>query len=189
VNKVRKKIALMIIIGIVLAGAAAGLIISRKTKPSPTILDAALGSRARFEKLSKILPYLIIIDYSRPVYAKRLWVLEAATGKVILTAHVAHAWNSGFLYAKRFSNTPGSKRSCLGAFLTGKSFQSRFGKAMRIKGLEKEFNDKAEERGIWFHASYFPWTWGCFGTLPSVNRKIIALTENNSFLYVRGRHD
>jgi hypothetical protein len=62
---------------------------------------------------------------------------------------------------------------------------------MRVSGLEKGTNDNAEVRGIWFHASYFPWTWGCFATFPGVNKKIITLAQNKAFLYVNnlnGQH-
>lgn len=183
-SKALKKTALFVTVGLVLVLDILAIISSRNTRLSPETLSAALAAHASFKPIVGNQPYIIIIDYGFPVIKIRLWILEGTTHKVILNAHVAHAWNSGFVFAKDFSNTPGSKRSCRGAFLTRGSFKSRFGLAMRVSGLEKGTNDNAEERAIWFHASYFPWIWGCLATFPKVNKMIIALTENMAFLYV-----
>jgi hypothetical protein len=181
VSKMLKKTALFVTVGLVLILNILAIISSRNTRLSPETLSAALAAHARFKPIVGNRPYIIIIDYGLPVFKKRLWILESATQKVILNAHVAHAWKSGFLYATDLSNTLGSKQS----------FQSKFGLTMRVSGLEKGTNDNAEVRGIWFHASYFPWTWGCFATFPGVNKKIITLAQNKAFLYVNnlnGQH-
>jgi len=45
-------------------------------------------------------------------------------------------------------------------------------------------NNNARQRAIVFHKSYFFWTYGCFGTWPSVNDKIVELANRNALIYV-----
>jgi hypothetical protein len=160
------------------------IVSSRDTRPSDNVLRAGLKAFARYGSVSAGQPYMILVNYTLPFFKKRLWVIERKTNRTILTAHVSHAWNSGFFYATAFSNTPETQRSCAGAFLTREAYQGRFGLSMRIVGLEKGINENAESRAIVFHASYLPWTFGCFATFPRVNKRIIGLTKNRAFLYV-----
>ncbi|MEW6412831.1 MAG: murein L,D-transpeptidase catalytic domain-containing protein [Candidatus Zixiibacteriota bacterium] len=131
--------------------------------------------------------YRVIVDYSLPIYSKRLWVIDAKTGDVVIHSHVSHAWKSGFLFATDLSNEVNSEKSCGGAFVTDKAYNGDFGNAMRIKGLDAGINDNAYSRAIVFHESFWPWSRGCFMTLPSTNRKLIDLTGGGALLYVNGR--
>lgn len=128
--------------------------------------------------------YLALIDYSKPIFATRLWVIDLTTGKPVLSAHVAHAFKSGLLYASRFSNVNGSKKSCAGSFLTfPDSYVGRYGPAMRVTGLDPG-NDQASARAIVFHPTRYPYTWGCFATTASTNVKLIDLLKGGAFVYV-----
>jgi hypothetical protein len=98
---------------------------------------------------------LAIIDYSLPSTARRLWVVDLATGDVYLNEFVAHAVNSGGTWATSFSNRDGSRQSSLGAFLTANSYSGVRGLSLRLKGLEPGINDRALQRGIVIHG-----TWG-----------------------------
>ena len=129
--------------------------------------------------------YSILIDYDKPVFMKRLWVFDHETGKPVVTAHVSHARKSGFLFAKRFSNVPESNTSCAGSFVTESSYRGRFGYSMRISGLDEGINDNCLERAIVFHKNIVLWSNGCFTTFPGINRKIIDLTKDGTFIYVR----
>jgi len=134
--------------------------------------------------------YIIYIDYSLPFYKKRLYVIDLNTKEIILNAHVSHAWKSGFLRPKKFSNTIGSRISSKGVFKTQNHYTSNHGYGkykigMRIKGLEKGKNDNALQRNIVFHSSFGIWSSGCYMTLPWVNKKIIELTANNGIVIVK----
>lgn len=48
----------------------------------------------------------IIIDYRRPSYQKRLWLMDGK--EVLLNTYVAHGKNSGLIFARYFSNTENS---------------------------------------------------------------------------------
>jgi hypothetical protein len=63
--------------------------------------------------------YAVFIDYSLPVFRKRLWIVNLKNNEVVLNCHVAHAYNSGKIYPTKFSNTISSNISSKGAFVTG----------------------------------------------------------------------
>jgi hypothetical protein len=96
---------------------------------------------------------LTIIDYSLPSTARRLWVLDLASGKVLFNELVAHGRRTGENQARAFSNTPGSHQSSLGAFVTGATYSGKHGLSLRLRGLEPGINDRAEERAIVMHAA------------------------------------
>jgi len=133
--------------------------------------------------------YAIVIDYSKPFFKKRLWVVDINSKETILNSHVSHAKNSGWFWATEFSNVVGSEYSSKGTFKTLNSYESKHGKGiykigMRIKGLNKGVNDNVLKRNIVFHTSYGFWSAGCFMTAPKTNKKIIDLTKNGHILIV-----
>jgi hypothetical protein len=105
--------------------------------------DAGLAAR----------PILTLIDYGLPSTARRLWVLDLERARVVFHEWVAHGRNSGGDLAERFSNDPGSLMSSLGTFLTGVVYAGRHGDSMRLHGLERGRNDRAEERAIVIHGA------------------------------------
>ncbi len=97
---------------------------------------------------------LVVIDYSLPSTARRLWVFDLRNGRLLWNEYVLHGRGSGAgLYARSFSNQPDSEQSSLGLFELGSPFKSPFGPAMSMIGLEKGINDHAVERGIWLHGT------------------------------------
>ena len=133
--------------------------------------------------------YWVIIDLSRPLYERRLWLYDPESKKVLMNVHTSHAWNSGFLRATRFSNTSGSSTSCYGSFRTGEAYVSSFqfeeSKAgLRIHGLDEGVNDAAYGRNIVFHPHYWPWSEGCYMTRPAVNEVLVNKIKGGSFVYV-----
>ena len=139
----------------------------------------------------KMQDYAVFIDYSLPVFRKRLWIVNLKNNEVVLNCHVAHAYNSGKIYPTKFSNTISSNISSKGAFVTGFDYDGNYGHAMKIHGLEKE-NNNVFDRTIVFHpaARYLYgiampiWTNGCFATSRLNMDKIINFTQNGSFIYV-----
>ena len=131
--------------------------------------------------------YVIVIDYRKHLFTKRLFLYDVKNRKEIIRSRVAHAFNSGLLYADDFSNKNESRKSSYGAFLTGASYSGQYGHAMRVKGLDKGINDQAMKRAIVFHSvEKLPvmWSWGCFVTPPDINRQLIDLTKEGRLAVV-----
>ena len=114
---------------------------------------------------------------------KRLWVIDLRSGEILLRSHVSHAWRSGFWTPTLFSNVSGSRISSKGCFVTGESYNGKYGLGMRLDGLEGK-NRNVRRRAIVFHPSWGPWSSGCFMTFPWINQRIIDFTKGGSFMYV-----
>ena len=150
--------------------------------------------------------YIAVMDFSKPNTEKRLWIVEAATSKVVLHSQVGHGKNSGGSIPSRFSNVVDSQKTSLGAYITGVRYQSPAGKlgcidrrgtkcpkekskkgpALNVHGLDST-NSNAHARRIIFHgASYGSKggrSFGCFTTDPIINRKILKFLGKGSFVY------
>lgn len=98
---------------------------------------------------------LSICDFSQSSRRKRFYVIDMAEKKVLINTWVAHGRNSGGEYARSFSNSPESHKSSLGFYVTGNTYYGSHGLALKIEGLEKSFNDKANERNIVIHGSNY----------------------------------
>lgn len=131
--------------------------------------------------------YVIFIDYTKSINEERLYVIDMKTKETIIKSSVSHAHRSGKLYPILFSNKVGSKKSCVGAFLTLNSYYGKWGYSMRIKGLDPGINDNTQNRAIVFHPNVTDktsWSAGCFTTPDSVNTKLINLVKNGCLVYV-----
>jgi hypothetical protein len=129
---------------------------------------------------------LTLIDFQKPSTEKRLWVINMKTDTVLNYTLVAQGRNTGFNYAKHFSNTPGSLESSLGTYLTGKTFYGNDGYSMRLIGLVKGFNNNAYERDVVMHGAWYVSaafakkyghlgrSWGC----TALNKKILPVVVN-----------
>lgn len=98
---------------------------------------------------------LSICDFSQSSRRKRFYVIDMAKKKVLINTWVAHGRNSGREYARSFSNSPESHKSSLGFYRTGNTYYGSHGLALKIEGLEKNINDKADERNIVIHGSNY----------------------------------
>lgn len=98
---------------------------------------------------------LSICDFSQSSRRKRFYVIDMASKKVLINTWVAHGRNSGGEYAQSFSNNPESHKSSLGFYVTGNTYYGSHGLALKIEGLEKNINDKADERNIVIHGSEY----------------------------------
>lgn len=96
---------------------------------------------------------LTIIDYSLPSTQERLWIIDLDAKKLLFHELVAHGRNSGNLYASSFSNEANSNSTSLGFFITGETYEGKFGRALRMDGLELGINNRARERGIVLHGA------------------------------------
>jgi hypothetical protein len=139
---------------------------------------------------------ITIIDYSKPSTEERLFVIDLENLKILYSSLVAHGKNSGWNFADNFSNVSGSLKSSLGFFLTADTYYGKHGYSLRLKGLENDFNDKAEDRAIVMHkARYVSYdfikkhgrlgrSWGC-PALPVKNAAtIIDEIKSGSCLFI-----
>jgi len=130
---------------------------------------------------------VIIIDYRKNILSNRLFVINLKTGKVVLESNVSHAWNSGILYATEYSNTPNSKKSSKGNYITLGTKYGKFGYSMNVRGLDYNLNNNAQSRSIIFHSSKKMktiWSSGCFATPEDINKKLIDITKNGTLVCV-----
>ncbi len=96
---------------------------------------------------------LTICDFSQSSRNKRLYVIDLLNGELLKRTYVAHGRNSGTEFARRFSNRPESHQSSLGFYVTGRTYFGEHGLSLRIRGLEKGFNDRADKRNIVVHGA------------------------------------
>jgi hypothetical protein len=156
-------------------------------------LDAMASARAR--GINGRDDLLTIIDYSLPSTQPRLWVLDLENGKVLYHELVAHGSGSGDNYATRFSNNNDSHQTSLGLFVTGGTYEGGNGYSLRLRGLDKGFNDRAEERHIVMHGAWYVSSqharaqgrlgrsWGCPALSQESARPVIDTIKGGSFIF------
>jgi hypothetical protein len=137
---------------------------------------------------------LTVCDFSQPSDSKRLYVIDVRNFKVLLNTYVAHGKNSGEIYAEKFSNRPQSLQSSLGFYVTKNTYFGKHGLSLRLGGLDKGYNDKAESRAIVVHgASYIGDEWlggrmgrsfGCPAVPKAISSKVINLIKNGTCLFI-----
>jgi hypothetical protein len=98
---------------------------------------------------------LTIVDYAIPSDHKRLLVIDAKHGKLLLDTYVSHGTHSGDRYARKFSNQVNSHESSLGVLLTGKAYDGLLGYSLRLHGLEQQFNSNDYIRDIVVHPATY----------------------------------
>src|SRR3954467_8282272 len=123
--------------------------------PAPEVLKAAFDalSAAQARGITGRTDRLTVIDYSRPSTEPRLWVLDLAQRRVLFQELVAHGGGSGENYATQFSNTVDSRQTSLGLFLTAGTYAGGNGYSLKLRGLDRGVNDRAEVRNIVMHGA------------------------------------
>lgn len=143
--------------------------------------------------------YIVAVNFREPSYRKRLYVYDIEQDKVIRKHHVSHGLKSSDplnrAYAIRFSNTPESHQSSLGAMKTGKTYHGAHGYSLRLHGLEDR-NCNVASRYIVVHPADYVTdnyilrngragqSWGCLALDPAISEKVIDLIKNGTFVYV-----
>lgn len=106
------------------------------------------------EGLLKNSSILTIIDFSQSSKNKRLYVIDLCRKMLLFNTYVAHGRNTGNEYATKFSNKEGSFMSSLGFYIAQNiATGSKVGLSVILRGIEKGFNDKAEQREIIMHGA------------------------------------
>jgi len=122
----------------------------------PRLLARARASFARHRARLRHVDMVGIADFSKPSMLPRFYLLDTYTGRV--SSHlVAHGRgsdpdHSGWL--RRFSNSMGSNASSNGAYVTGDFYYGRYGRSMRVSGLDYS-NSNAHARAIVVHSAWY----------------------------------
>ena len=161
-------------------------VVDKKRTYTDSIIDLATISYAKYQKILST-RRVIIVDFTRPMETKRLFLVDLDSNKIIKSTKVCHGKGSGMTSIPTdFSNQVDSKKSSIGYMITAESYYGSFGYSMRVDGLEPS-NNNIRKRAIVFHSSEVQSTalsWGCFSMPEKDCKEIINLTKNGSLMYV-----
>jgi hypothetical protein len=139
---------------------------------------------------------IALVDFTKPSSEKRMWIIDLKNRKVLYHLLVAHGKNSGELYASSFSNKPNSYQSSLGLFITGEIYNGKNGKSLKLRGMQKELNGRAEERAIVIHGAEYVSdafvkqvgrlgrSYGCPAIPMEVHEEVINLLAGGTLLFL-----
>lgn len=100
-------------------------------------------------------PYLTLIDFSLSSTKERFWLIDLEQKEVLVQTYCAHGRNTGYEYARNFSNTYDTYQSSIGFYVTGSTYYGRNGLSLTLDGMEKGFNSNARGRVIVFHSAKY----------------------------------
>lgn len=138
---------------------------------------------------------LTVVDFTKPSYEKRLWVINMDTHQVLFNGYVAQGKNSGLVNATHFSNQPNSDESSLGVFETLYEYSGDHPDSLRLKGLEPGINNNAFERAVVVHPAWYVSpsfiqahhragnSWGCFALNPAAAPKVVNMIKGGSVIF------
>jgi hypothetical protein len=139
---------------------------------------------------------LSIVDMSQSSRNKRLYILDMEQHTVLVNTYVAHGRNSGTEFARSFSNSPSSHKSSLGFYITQGTYVGNNGLSLKIRGMERGFNDRALGRNIVVHGSQYVGpdflemnqfcgrSYGCPAVPAGESDEIIDLIKEGSCLFI-----
>ena len=159
---------------------------------NPGALAAVLKAYecASHSKASK--KFLTIIDYTKPSSEKRMYVIDMHKHQLVSQQLVAHGQNSGGKSSTKFSNRNGSHQSSIGVFVTENTYQGKNGLSLRLRGLDRGYNDRANQRAIVIHGANYVnssyvkkhgmigRSWGCPALEPKYAKSTIDTIKNGS---------
>ncbi len=139
-----------------------------------------------------------VIDFAMPSWEKRLWIVDLATGALLINDHVSHGSGSNTAgdpaMADAFSNTPGSNQTSLGLSRTAETYQGNHGYSLRLDGLEGS-NDNMRSRAIVMHGAtyaeddflaqngYLGRSNGCFAVAQSRSAAVIDVVKEGTLIF------
>lgn len=161
------------------------------------VLQLALKAYASAisERAIKQPDILTVIDFSLPSASRRLWTFDLAKRKLLYWEWVAHGRDSGEGRAVRFSNDLNSIMSSLGAYVTDKTYIGKNGYSLRLRGLEKGFNDNIYPRAVVLHGAWYVSekmiqlygrlgrSYGCPAVRREISRQLIDTVKNGSMIF------
>lgn len=171
---------------------------------APDLWNAALNALIKNSNHPKLKRWhmLTVVDFRLSRKTSRLWVVDLQKRERLHRTLVAHGGGPKKSdgkpvdyqgdYPDHFED--GMKFSSLGAYITANVYSSDLGHlnnqpAMKIIGLEKGINGRAQERGVVFHGADYVKpssvgnSWGCFATPETANPSIVADIKDGSFVF------
>jgi hypothetical protein len=128
--------------------------------PKPQLNPVLLArAKAALDANSRSIYYRDVIgiaDFSKVSRDPRFYLVDLRSG-MVTDYQVAHGRGSdpdhrGWL--QRFSNEPGSEATSSGAYVTGDVYHGKYGRSLRLTGLEAS-NSNALSRAIVVHAAWY----------------------------------
>lgn len=174
------------------------------TNIRPQIIDRAL---AEFKDFKAQIPpasldFIGIVDYGVPSTQRRFHIYDVRKHHVISSALVAHGSGSSDprhpTMAVSFSNTPNSHMSSVGAVKTGGVYYGRYGRSLRLNGLEKGINNNMFIRAVVLHGSNYVsdrylnlhgrigQSWGCLAMDMAIKDHYIDILKGGHFIWLDG---
>ena len=168
----------------------------------PSVLEKAWEEFREWKSHDKVKRYdkFAVVDYGLHSSIKRLFILDVASRTVTSSHHMAHGSGSSDPRdpgkAITFSNRFNSHCSSLGAVSTGGVYYGKYGRSLRLHGLEKGLNDNIYMRTIVLHKSdyvtdrYIKVTgrcgqsWGCLAVDQVVKDGIIDQLKDGCFIWL-----
>jgi len=139
--------------------------------------------------------YLSVIDYSLSANQKRFWVLDMINRQVMFTEWTSHGKYSGGEFASSFSNRSGSRKSSIGFFVTGRTYDGKHKFSLKLHGMDSGYNSNAFSRGIVIHGAdyvspdFIQWnqtlgrSYGCPAVRQEVKNSLIQTIAGGSCLF------
>ncbi len=173
-------------------------IISARPKPTFEVFEKAVAGYYELKNNGNLgdKNLLTIIDFSLSANKRRLWVIDLHKKTILEHSLVAHGKHTGQEFARHFSNTPTSKKSSLGFYITGETYHGKHGLSLYLHGVEKGINDNAMDRSIVMHgAKYVSFdfikkygrlgrSFGCPALPMTKHKRIMPLIANKTCLFI-----
>jgi hypothetical protein len=171
---------------------------TNSSKPDYEVFEKAMKGYTMLKENKKIgdKNILTIIDFSISSNKKRMWVIDLGQLVVLKNTLVSHGKNTGQEFAREFSNTPGSRMSSLGFYVTGKTYFGKHGLSLYLDGMEEGFNNNARKRAIVMHGAGYinkafskeygrlGRSFGCPAIPMDKHKDIIKLLANRTCLFI-----
>ena len=160
---------------------------------NPVVFDMAWRG---MQLVPKKKPFLLIADMTQPSSAKRLYVVDLVKKTVLLRTYVAHGRKSGGLMATQFSNQKNSNQTSLGFYRIMGRYYGKHGLSLKLKGLEKGFNDNVFSRNIVLHGADYVsedtvrvkgqlgYSEGCPAIPHAITKLLLGKVEGGACLFV-----
>lgn len=150
-------------------GGAAGVAVAARPASAANLFPGFSGSRPQVDpallgrakaaldaKSIRNRDVIGIADFSKASRDPRFYLVDLVGG-MVTDYHVAHGRGSDpdhSGWVERFSNDPGSEASSNGAYITGDIYYGKYGRSLRLTGLDGS-NSNALARAIVVHAAWY----------------------------------
>lgn len=164
---------------------------------SRKVFDYGLRGMEKLRKKGLIKNNILsIVDMSKASDEKRLFVIDLDNFQLLFNTLVAHGRNSGKKEAQYFSNQPRSRKTSLGFYVTGETYEGSNGYSLKLLGMEYGINNNAYKRAIVVHGAdyvneeyvqqqgYIGRSYGCPAVPANISDDIIDHIKEGTCLFI-----